>query len=390
MSSSKDDRDELITKFMSITGSNNDRAQFFLESAQWDLNEAVQAFFDEAGTFDPLHYDNSSDEDILPEKSANIIKPIVEGQKQHEAKIAPRNKIATIASFQNSRNTDDDQQAYYAGGSEHGAGQQILGPTMKKNNDFVKDLFESARHHGAEDVQHAASEKENPNMKKSFGGTGYKLGDSEGQSFIQQAHPQDQFDQKLESKKEIILKMWRNGFSVNDGPLREYSDPANKSFLESIKKGQVPKELISSTRGHVDLAMEDHREEDYVKPKQSDVTPFAGTGQRLGSPVATILSSALKTVPLSGSDTAPSIEINTTLPVTQLQIRLADGKRLVGKFNHTHHVSDVRDFIIHSHPEYSNVNFILMTNFPNEEITNEFVTLSEAKLLNAVLVQKLK
>ena len=42
---------------------------------------------------------------------------------------------------------------------------------------------------------------------------------------------------------------------------------------------------------------------------------------------------------------APSVPINPEEPTTTLQIRLADGKRLVSKFNHSHTVNDVRNFI---------------------------------------------
>lgn len=36
---------------------------------------------------------------------------------------------------------------------------------------------------------------------------------------------------------DCVLKLWKNGFSVDDGPLRDFKDPANKEFLASISKG---------------------------------------------------------------------------------------------------------------------------------------------------------
>lgn len=35
----------------------------------------------------------------------------------------------------------------------------------------------------------------------------------------------------------MVLKMWQNGFSVDDGPLRGYDDEANREFLDSIRRG---------------------------------------------------------------------------------------------------------------------------------------------------------
>lgn len=36
---------------------------------------------------------------------------------------------------------------------------------------------------------------------------------------------------------EITLKFWKNGFSVNDGPLRSYDDPKSQEILHHIKHG---------------------------------------------------------------------------------------------------------------------------------------------------------
>ena len=43
-----------------------------------------------------------------------------------------------------------------------------------------------------------------------------------------------------------------------------------------------------------------------------------------------------------------------------------------------------------SRPQFSGTNFLLMTTFPNKELTDETQTLTAANLLNAVLVQKAK
>lgn len=35
------------------------------------------------------------------------------------------------------------------------------------------------------------------------------------------------------------LTFWRNGFSIEDGPLMSYEDPANEEFLKAISHGHV-------------------------------------------------------------------------------------------------------------------------------------------------------
>lgn len=35
----------------------------------------------------------------------------------------------------------------------------------------------------------------------------------------------------------IHLNIWTNGFSVDDGPLRSFDDPENRSFLSAVAHG---------------------------------------------------------------------------------------------------------------------------------------------------------
>ena len=98
--------------------------------------------------------------------------------------------------------------------------------------------------------------------------------------------------------------------------------------------------------------------------------------------------------------------------MTKLQVRLLDGSRLVGTFNHTHTVADVRAFILACGYEDAAVfagwlivcfaffpcrsrpgsppSFVLKTAFPNQVIPDESVTLAAANLINAVVIQTLK
>ncbi|PKU34453.1 ubx hypothetical protein [Limosa lapponica baueri] len=84
------------------------------------------------------------------------------------------------------------------------------------------------------------------------------------------------------AKVQILLKLWRNGFSLDDGELRSYSDPTNAQFLESVKRGEIPVELQRIVHGgQVNLDMEDHQEQEYVKPRLR-FKAFSGEGQKLG------------------------------------------------------------------------------------------------------------
>lgn len=35
----------------------------------------------------------------------------------------------------------------------------------------------------------------------------------------------------------VVLKLWKTGFSLDNGELRNYNDPGNANFLEAIRRG---------------------------------------------------------------------------------------------------------------------------------------------------------
>ncbi|KPP66955.1 NSFL1 cofactor p47-like, partial [Scleropages formosus] len=264
---------------------------------------------------------------------------------------------------------------FYAGGSER-SGQQIVGPPKKKSsNELVEDLFKGAKEHGAP-----------------FVGGGYRLGAAPEEQSTYVAGERRSSDSTQDVH--VVLKLWKTGFSLDEGDLRSYSDPSNALFLESIRRGEIPLELRQRSRGgQVNLDMEDHRDEDFTKPKVV-FKAFAGEGQKLGSATPELVSSpgfagGHQDSAISEAQASASITLDASQPVTSIQIRLADGGRLVQKFNHTHRVSDVRQFVVEARPAMAAREFVLMTTFPNKELVDESQTLQEANLLNAVIVQRL-
>lgn len=183
---------------------------------------------------------------------------------------------------------------------------------------------------------------------------------------------------------------------MDNGPLRSFDDPANKQFLDSVRRGEIPQELLRlSLKGEVHVNMEDHRHEEYIPPPKPKLQAFSGAGHKLGSPTPDVKSSHSTEQQASQSSTSTPQPMATSLldqsqPVTSIQIRLADGTRMVSKFNHSHTVGDIRRFICASRPQMATQNFVLMTTFPNKELSDETEKLSDANLLNAVIVQRFK
>ena len=114
-----------------------------------------------------------------------------------------------------------------------------------------------------------------------FRGSGQTLGgdDTPSQS-IPDSTPRSQEPGPTQTR---ILHLWENGFSIEDGPLREFDDPQNAADLNMIRQGRAPLHLMGVRHDQpVDIQLIKH-DENY-KPQPKVYKPFAGSGQRLGSP----------------------------------------------------------------------------------------------------------
>ncbi|KAM9643701.1 UBX domain-containing protein 2B isoform 6-T6 [Morphnus guianensis] len=215
---------------------------------------------------------------------------------------------------------------FYSGDSEY-RGLQISGASNNPSK-IVAELFKEAKEHGAVPLDEASRASGDLSKAKSFSGGGYRLGDSS------QKHSEYIYGENQDVQ--ILLKLWRNGFSLDDGELRSYSDPTNAQFLESVKRGEIPVELQRLVHGgQVNLDMEDHQEQEYVKPRLR-FKAFSGEGQKLGSLTPEIVSTPSSPEEEEKSILSAPVLIDDSMPATKIQIRLADGSRLIQRFNQTH------------------------------------------------------
>lgn len=156
---------------------------------------------------------------------------------------------------------------------------------------------------------------------------------------------------------------------------------------------------------HVDL--EDHRKEEFKATKKK-VSMFAGEGNKLGNPAPNVTGSTPTSTATSPTAAAAAaavvtpdenatnekkasaeLKLDDAQPTTMVQIRLADGSRLAARFNHTHTVEDIRRYIGVARPAYASQRFNLLTTFPSKELSDGTVTVKDAGLLNAALLQRL-
>jgi len=398
----QEDQTTKISEFSSITGVDRDRAKFYLQSSNWELSVALGTFYD-SNSEESQYAENPEPVDISHQEQStegdiNLATPPIASPMENvtgskEQSQSSRNKkgssnIFSLSSYHQaddeSGNSDTEEgQAYYAGGSEH-SGQQILGPDKhKKSKNPTGNLFDAAKKHGASVV--SESREDSSSKKRSyFCGAGFTLG-SDVEPSQQVGSPLSASE--VEKPQTVVIKFWSNGFSIDNGPLRDFNDPDNKSFLDSIAKGEVPAELRRHARNaEVHVNMEDHREEEYVKPKET-LKAFSGEGYMLGSPMPNIVSDTSTPAPDLSDRQTSVYQVDESKPTTSIQIRLADGTRLVTKFNHDSSIGDIRNVVRNARPNTGNFN--LMTTFPNKVLSDDKVTISDAKLLNAVIVQRM-
>ncbi|CDS08451.1 hypothetical protein LRAMOSA09813 [Lichtheimia ramosa] len=381
-------RDELTEQFVNTTGSTAEQAQFFLEMAGWDVKVAIDQFY-EFGNQDnstgAVGTDAMAGSSNNTPASSSLAPPTTTSKSSSSA---GRSKVRTLSDLgdgdHDDESDDDRHQNFFAGGEK--SGMVVQGPN--KQNDIVNQILKKAAEGGA-----APEEADVGSSKpKYFKGTGYKLGSEEDPSEVIATDQPDESETELEPVTRY-LTFWRNGFSVDDGPLFRYDDPANQTMLNAINSGRAPLSLLNVRHGQpVDVRVARKQDEDYVPPPKAPPKPFEGAGHRLGSPLPSSESSRSSTpgtFPASSSSTAPEeqpVTVDESQPTTQLQIRLGDGSRLVAKFNQTHTIGDIRRYIDANRP--SDRAYILQTSFPVKELTDSEATLKDSGLLNSVVLQR--
>lgn len=275
------------------------------------------------------------------------------------------------------------RQEFYVGGSEQ-SGQQVLGPETGRR-DIREAVFNAAREVGAQEF--------NPDDDAETSQFGCSLGIRLGRTNDDHVMPTPP---QRAAPPVYYLYLWENGFSVNDGPLRDPNNRADRDFITDCLRHRIPQELsIAHPDQDIDIRLE-RKSGPYVPPKSK---PFEGTGARLGGVVPSVVSSApLPPGPSSSQHANESedslakaqaeVQLDPNTPKTKLQIRLQDGTRLVGEFNSTHTVASIRNFIVTARPQLAFQEFQLMTTYPPKVIDDETSSLSDAGLLGAVIAIK--
>lgn len=158
--------------------------------------------------------------------------------------------------------------------------------------------------------------------------------------------PEDEQEEEVQTRQ---LTFWRNGFSIEDGPLMEYNTPGNQDILRAIQSGRAPPSLFG-VRYNQPLQVEvaQRTGEDYVQQPKRKMKGFEGEGNRLGSPAPAVTASgggagvqgimqggrqgqggsgSGMVSQGAGTGNAPKFQVDETKPTTNIQLRLADGSK---------------------------------------------------------------
>ncbi|KAG8627992.1 hypothetical protein KVT40_003865 [Elsinoe batatas] len=378
-------QDELISEICSITGSTPAAARQILEAANWNSEEAVRLYYesqDADETEEP-----GMDEDDTPQRAGGA--GASQGGKSSGPSRAPPNqsRMRTLRDLQSGSGGDDSddedetKQDFFAGGEK--SGLAVQNPNNPNNSsDHFNNIMNQARQN-----RPRPGGEEQPSRSTNFSGRAQTLGGDDAESRViddPAAAPRPGSNSNL-PRVTRTLHLWQDGFSVDDGPLFRFDDPANAPTLALINQGRAPLALLGVEPGQeVDLQLNPHKDEKYVQPKKK-YKPFEGSGQRLGSPTpgpsaTTSQSSAPATAApaaSSGGASTTAVSVDESQPTIQLQIRLGDGTQLRSRFNTSHTIGDVYEFVNAASTQSRGRGYALMTTFPSKELSDKNAKLGD-------------
>ena len=216
-----------------------------------------------------------------------------------------------------------------------------------------------------------------------------------------------------------MITMYRSGFTIDNGPFRRLDDPNNSGFLRDLARGVTPSELFdndgdddingstTSSNGDMEVGLIDKRHLEYeddtsrfestsglASSSSSSAAPtasFTGVGQSLGNATTTnddetgIITPALSS---SLPRSAPSPD--ESKPMTTIQIRLHNGKRLVVKCNLDDTIQTLVSHIEAATDSSSTTSaYVLSSGYPPKILNDLKKTIEECGLKNAQVIQKL-
>ncbi|KAI0968565.1 hypothetical protein F4678DRAFT_442132 [Xylaria arbuscula] len=402
------DHDALTSQFISATGASIEQATQYLTASNWDVMVAAESYFadeDEeasagagagasSSSAAPPGYSGPRTLDGRPAPQAIPTTSSSSSSKRPQKKkgLATLSSIGGGSAHDHDHDDDDDDEDEdaahrdtYAGGEK--SGLAVQDPNQRADpRRIINDILSTAKSNARRPETSAPAEPSNP---ASFRGSGQTLGGEGSESRVipdPHAFSSRAPRRPVAEPQQRVLHLWRDGFSIDDGELHRFDDPANAEDLRMIQSGRAPIHLMNVRYDDpVDVKLQQHEENWRQLPKI--YKPFGGEGRRLGSPVpgeATASGATLQTAPTSSSratasssTSAPSTSVDESQPTVTIRIQLPDGTRLPARFNTSQTVNDIYDFISRTSPELRAGGWVLATTFPNKDHTDKSLVIGE-------------
>jgi len=230
--------------------------------------------------------------------------------------------------------------------------------------------MQNALKHGAKSINEYKEEEQK------FGGSGFKLGNTNNQSVYV---PPKQDTGRVKK----ILSFYKGGiFTVDNGEPRNISDEKNEEFMDQINRGEIPYEFSQEYPGReIHVEMIDKKHEEYKEPPKPKVQPFSGSGQSLGNNT----NNNNTNLDLIQGIEPHEIVLDNSQKTTSIRVTLHDGSKLIVKLNTTHTIRDLYCHIMAKKP--GNRDFQLRLTFPVQTLTNLDRTIAEENLMNSSISQ---
>ncbi|KAJ2766707.1 protein phosphatase regulator [Coemansia nantahalensis] len=403
---------ELIRQWLEVNPGDEEQARFYLTANRWNLNEALSNFYNSPPLSEGLPPSYSGDAVLPPDPleaaaapgllnpptaaPAAFGGPVRPSAPMADAAAAPvprqrhgsGARIATLSSLGGNGSANEAGDAppeWYTGGERSGMAVQAPDqPGSGGGGDEGQSLVDRILRRATEGGP--APGASDGARQAVFAGRG-RTTNSTAANESSDSEDDSRADGSGGEVAVRELTFWRNGFSIGDGPLYSLEDPANRQNLDAILQGRAPLDILNVRPGqHVEMKIAVRRGEDYAPPPPPPAQPFAGRGQRLGG-ISTPIASAPAPAPAPAAAPEP-IVLDPAQPTVQVQIRLADGSRLVARVNPSHTVAALRAHILAQRPGAAARGFALRSVMP-PKVLDDATTIADAGIANATVAQQL-
>eukprot|EP01060_Flectonema_neradi_P039736 TRINITY_DN8864_c0_g1_i1.p1 TRINITY_DN8864_c0_g1~~TRINITY_DN8864_c0_g1_i1.p1 ORF type:complete len:349 (+),score=79.32 TRINITY_DN8864_c0_g1_i1:48-1094(+) len=337
--------EDQVKDFMNLTGLPVDQAKYLLEACGNNMEVALN-----------LHHEGGA-----PMPSAVARPP-------------PTGPCDTSSSSNNNNDKKkEDKKPDSANDMYVGGGQAVVMGDSNASNK-TKDLMEAAKALGAVTPAEASARDAN-------WGAGRRLGSLPSGESAPSAPTGEAED------VQVVITTWSNGFCVDDGPLRDPEQESSIKFLNDLKTGVVPQEIIDRLKKDnpgakrlpdVVFTLKDNTSQPYEEPKKV-FKAFTGSGRTMGGGSTASTDAAPAQPAVLGQ--LPSLD--SSKPSTSIQVCLPDGTKMTARLNLSHTIADLASFVHHSRP--GQPPFKLMTPFPRKDLTDYSATIESEGLQRAVV-----